>query len=204
MLIGAFFALCLLVPIALWLGIRRVGEAPVGAGPSGGAAPVFVATTTTPVPAPVTTGPCRAARGASASAELELDRTVGDLPAVDLVLVQGPADARSPARIIKPNFLVGSSDFADLIVRDSLVSARHATVQLYANGKVFVRDEGSTNGTFVDGIRVPRGGRVALKAGQTVSFSQAATFRLVPLDLRSSGPKRRGRRPRTFDPRERG
>jgi hypothetical protein len=45
------------------------------------------------------------------------------------------------------------------------VSRTHATVGISANGTAWVRDEGSTNGTFVDGRRVPASTVVALRDG---------------------------------------
>ena len=59
--------------------------------------------------------------------------------------------ALDPARPL----LVGSGASADLRLGDPTVSARHARIAGDERG-LFVEDLGSTNGTFVDGVRVQR------------------------------------------------
>jgi len=48
---------------------------------------------------------------------------------------------------------VGRAADCDIFVRDKLVSARHAAINTSVEGAVRVRDLGSTNGIFVNGVR---------------------------------------------------
>lgn len=64
------------------------------------------------------------------------------------------------------SFLIGSSDAADVPLAGEAVSRRHLTLVLGAH-EVQVRDEGSTNGTFVNGTRADE---VVLATGDQVSI----------------------------------
>ena len=79
-----------------------------------------------------------------------------------LALERGPSRRLDPARPL----LVGSGDGSDLRLVDPTVSARHARIAGDAGGLV-VEDLGSTNGTFVDGVRVER---AWLRPGQRLGF----------------------------------
>lgn len=70
--------------------------------------------------------------------------------ALDLHQPSGPV-ALDPARLI----LVGSARSADLRIDDPTVSARHARIGGDARG-IMIEDLGSTNGTYVDGVRIQR------------------------------------------------
>jgi pSer/pThr/pTyr-binding forkhead associated (FHA) protein len=74
-----------------------------------------------------------------------------------LVLVCTPA-LRHPTRVVpadRPRVL-GRSSRCDLVIDHASVSRRHATLEVCA-GTIQVTDLGSSNGTFVDGVRVARG-----------------------------------------------
>jgi hypothetical protein len=71
----------------------------------------------------------------------------------------------------------------DIVLEDSTVSQRHAVIS-FDDGDAFLRDLGSSNGTFIEGYRVPGGrltngtaiklGRVALIYGENVAAYSAA------------------------------
>ncbi len=71
----------------------------------------------------------------------------------------------------------------DIVLEDSTVSQRHAVIS-FDDGHAFLRDLGSSNGTFIEGYRVPGGrltngaaiklGRVALIYRQNVGAYSAA------------------------------
>jgi pSer/pThr/pTyr-binding forkhead associated (FHA) protein len=82
---------------------------------------------------------------------------------------------------------IGRSEANEVTVPDDSVSEFHAFVQLGADGKMSVQDMNSTNGTFVNEMRVPAQGEghaVTVMSGDqirlgnlTFSFLSAAEFR---------------------------
>lgn len=69
------------------------------------------------------------------------------------------------------------------------VSRRHATVTVYDSGQATVRDEYSTNGTFVRGDRVLPGTDVALADGDTLRLAAEACAKVhLPSPAREPGP----------------
>ncbi|MBS2016000.1 MAG: sigma 54-interacting transcriptional regulator [Deltaproteobacteria bacterium] len=67
------------------------------------------------------------------------------------------ADARGPQKIAvtAPTTICGSSSEAKLFIDDRTVSRIHAELELRDDG-VWVRDLGSTNGSYVNGVRIER------------------------------------------------
>ncbi len=91
------------------------------------------------------------------------------LPETRLVVLRGPTGMERFYRIHKSPYTLGAkAGEVDLAVGHPAVSGHHATVQLYRNGNVFVVDERSTNGTFVDGRRLNPGERVPVQPGQVI------------------------------------
>src|SRR3954451_7705984 len=88
-----------------------------------------------------------------------------------LVLVG--ASALSRAAHILPaerERVLGRSSKCDLVIDHPSVSRRHAALEARA-GAIRVTDLGSSNGTFVDGVRVAR---AQVGSGQEVRFGGAA------------------------------
>jgi pSer/pThr/pTyr-binding forkhead associated (FHA) protein len=56
-----------------------------------------------------------------------------------------------------------------ILVTDSRVSSVHATFKV-ENGQLLVRDEGSNNGTFVDGAQSPAGVWTKVRQGGSVKL----------------------------------
>ena len=75
-----------------------------------------------------------------------------------LVLITGGA-AGKRTQISETTITIGRSPDQTLVIADTSVSRRHARMSI-VNGQLVAEDLGSTNGTFVDGVR--------LKAPQTV------------------------------------
>ena len=63
-----------------------------------------------------------------------------------------------------------ASRCADVIGAWDNVSRRHAVVGLEGDGAAWVRDEGSTNGTSLNGAPVRPGTRSVLRDGDRLSF----------------------------------
>lgn len=60
--------------------------------------------------------------------------------------------------------IIGRGEQCDLKVGSELVSRQHCVLRIQS-GQIVLEDLGSTNGTYVDGIRVESNSRVALKPG---------------------------------------
>ncbi|MFI8910271.1 FHA domain-containing protein [Streptomyces sp. NPDC053513] len=68
-----------------------------------------------------------------------------------------------------------------LLARHDNVSRRHATVGLEPDGTAWVRDEHSTNGTFVNGSPVGAGARTPLRDGDVLRLAADCTL-VIALD----------------------
>ena len=69
----------------------------------------------------------------------------------------------------------GQSPVAATFTQYDNVSRRHATVSLDPAGQPRVRDEGSTNGTYVNGERIPPGVEVPLREGDSLRLAADVT-----------------------------
>jgi DNA-binding NtrC family response regulator len=109
-----------------------------------------------------------------------------DSPGLDLLVVDGVDRGAQVA--VRGTVRVGTADGNDLRLTDPTVSRVHATLSLDA-GQLRIKDMGSTNGTFVDGVRV-RDANVAagslLRLGSTTLRAELATeavrLELAPYD----------------------
>lgn len=70
----------------------------------------------------------------------------------------------------QPQLSIGRAPENDIVIPESTVSGKHATL-LQANGAFYLTDAGSTNGTFVNKIRVT--GKQALKPGDVIRMGAA-------------------------------
>jgi S1-C subfamily serine protease len=71
-------------------------------------------------------------------------------------------------------FLLGRGEECDLTLEDAKVSRRHAQLEPLDDGRIMLRDLGSSNGTYVNGKRVETmvlSGREQLQLGDTVLVS---------------------------------
>jgi pSer/pThr/pTyr-binding forkhead associated (FHA) protein len=89
------------------------------------------------------------------------------------VLVRNPGgDGESPALTFDGDRIVlGRGAFADVRLPDPSVSTRHATVRAIA-GEYLLYDEGSTNGTFVGGVRLAPQTPRTLRSGDLVRLGR--------------------------------
>ncbi len=86
---------------------------------------------------------------------------------VILEVVEG-ADRGLVYRFNSETILLGRLN-TDLVVRDSDVSRRHAIVEVFEDNLVYIRDLGSTNGTFVNGQRIST---AKLKTGDQIKLGR--------------------------------
>jgi hypothetical protein len=70
---------------------------------------------------------------------------------------------------------VGQSPVAGTFTQYDNVSRRHTTIWLDPSGTAWVRDERSTNGTFVNGQRLPPGVEAPLNEGDSLRLAADVT-----------------------------
>ncbi|NIV32677.1 MAG: FHA domain-containing protein, partial [Anaerolineae bacterium] len=73
----------------------------------------------------------------------------------------------------RPAVSLGRSTANQVILQDPKVSSQHAELTLGRDGWM-VSDLGSSNGTFLEGQRLPPGTHVPLQLGQTVRIGEFA------------------------------
>ncbi|WP_187612849.1 FHA domain-containing protein [Paraburkholderia sp. 31.1] len=84
-----------------------------------------------------------------------------------LLVNEGVRGAINSYAIEKPNVQIGGDEANDLIVRDYHVSRKHANIR-FESGTLYLRDLGSSNGTFLNGARVKQ--VVTLSPGDQIRF----------------------------------
>lgn len=72
-------------------------------------------------------------------------------------------------------FSLGRNRDCDIVLDDIQVSRNHATIRITVEG-IHLADVGSTNGTFVNGERIPPHMSRRLEAGDTIRLGQTATL----------------------------
>lgn len=84
---------------------------------------------------------------------------------------------------LRPNreIVIGRSSDLDMVLVEDMVSRRHSRVITTAD-QIFIEDAGSTNGTFVNGEKIP--GRVQLHEGDRVLVG-TSIIKVIALDANS-------------------
>ncbi|MGI9429023.1 MAG: EAL domain-containing protein [Bythopirellula sp.] len=111
-----------------------------------------------------------------------------ELTATDNVtwFLSGQLKEDEPVRTIRINstpFSIGRRNGTALTIDNPSVSGKHAELML-EDGNLFVRDLGSTNGTFVNGMRISSPCKV--KHGDLVQFAQIVFRAGIQTELRDS------------------
>lgn len=89
----------------------------------------------------------------------------------DLVWSRVPASENNSA--YKQVVNIGSNFRNDVVVTDGNVSRFHAAVKIDRNNKAFIVDNGSTNGTQINGIRITPGRLTRIKKGDNIVVGEA-------------------------------
>lgn len=160
----------LLLLLLLLLLRRRPEPAPVAAQPV--VAPP-------PPPPPVVPSPPVTTAGSAFPPVLPGDDPLERLPEIVLEKLRGPPELPARVRLHKRSLRVGAGADADIRLDVAQISTSHATLQLYPNGNLYVKDEGSTNGTWVGEQKVPGQDRLKVTEGQVISFSRQVAYRVV-------------------------
>jgi predicted component of type VI protein secretion system len=93
----------------------------------------------------------------------------------NLRLVRG---GEAPLEISAPHTMVGRDPHANIVVNDSSVSRRHAAIERRGDAWV-VTDQGSANGTWIDGARVTE---APLLDGQIIRLGGVSFAVSLPAD----------------------
>ena len=107
-----------------------------------------------------------------------------DLPDARLMLDGGPV------RISAKRMVIGAGSDADLRLDHTQISGRHALLELYRSGALWVTDLGSTNGTTVNGRDLPANERVQLRHGDVVGLGRAIDARVELAGGDAPAPRR--------------
>jgi len=89
---------------------------------------------------------------------------VKQLPSISVLY---PEESRQTLQIPKNGLLIGRDPDCDLYLADDFVSAKHCKI-FFENEELFIEDQGSTNGTFVDEAQIE--GKISLKQGQKIQI----------------------------------
>jgi two-component system cell cycle response regulator len=94
-------------------------------------------------------------------------------PTPHLVVLKGPQMGRE-FRLDPGHVIIGRAPDSDIALADDNVSRRHALIVCERDGKIFIEDLGSKNGTLVNGRRI----RVRyLRGGERLVFGARSIFR---------------------------
>ncbi len=97
-----------------------------------------------------------------------------------------PIGGGDPIPLLKKKLLVGRRESCDIVLRFANVSAHHC--QLYVSaGYWYARDEGSRNGTKINGVRITSDRRI--DPGSMLGFAKHKfEVRYSPMELGAIGP----------------
>jgi len=89
-------------------------------------------------------------------------------PTLNLTIVRSNFFIPQQSWVLKPGeYILGRFPTNDIVIPDPYVSRRHARI-FYRNGKWFIEDLGSTNGTIVDNEDIRGKGTRELKDGSEI------------------------------------
>ena len=98
---------------------------------------------------------------------------MNDAPA-QLIMQRGP-EVNQIYELTEERLQIGRSADNNIAINDAEVSRRHAVLVRQPDGNYTIEDLGSTNGTFINGVRIQ--GATLLNEGNTVDFGDS--IRLV-------------------------
>jgi diguanylate cyclase (GGDEF)-like protein len=85
---------------------------------------------------------------------------------------------------------IGRSAENTFQLHDATVSRRHAVISIDAAGKAWIMDLGSTNGTFVDGERIPLQTPIRMEDGSRIQLGSSTLLKYLKLDPCEEGFQR--------------
>lgn len=105
----------------------------------------------------------------------------GEDPALVLILKSVLTPVQQTLRLKPGEYTIGRDPTCDIIIVDPYVSRVHAKI-FYKNGRWYVEDIGSKNGTYINGEDIRGRGAIELSEGTEVviGFSALAVKGLEP------------------------
>jgi diguanylate cyclase (GGDEF)-like protein len=82
-------------------------------------------------------------------------------------------------RLSRGSHAIGRGSESALCVLDPSVSRRHVVIEVPAPGEVWLRDVGSTNGTYRNGVRVGAGERIRLIPGDVIRLGTTTQLKFT-------------------------
>ena len=130
---------------------------------------------------------------ALAGAPTGRDPALDQLLNPDLIRLQSaPGSAEQAIFSLKAGvFVIGAGNDADLRLQTSTVSTHHAQLQVEKSGVVRILDLGSSNGTFVNQVRIAPRQPVELRVGDVLGLSSGVQLQVFAAESANSAPNNR-------------
>jgi len=94
------------------------------------------------------------------------------LPRLVLEVIKSPGPIlRSKHELREGVYIVGRAPTVDIVIVDPYVSRRHAKIY-FEDGKWWIEDLGSTNGTLLNNDYIPKGEKRELHDGDVITLGQ--------------------------------
>jgi len=118
---------------------------------------------------------------ASPFANADEETRLGASPSVYMIVVSGGIPG-TMLPLSERGTTLGRSAETTLQFNDITVSRQHASVAIDAEGGVLITDEGSSNGTFINGERIAPHRPTRLEDGDRIQLGTSVVLKLVRLD----------------------
>ena len=112
------------------------------------------------------------------------DRT--EAQAARAIVIHGPLKGMI-FELTDPVVSVGRRSKNDICVPGEDISGRHCTISRDEKGHYYLKDEGSTNGTRINGRRLPRDTRAPLTHGDKITLCKTVMFFVDPRESFQAG-----------------
>jgi pSer/pThr/pTyr-binding forkhead associated (FHA) protein len=91
------------------------------------------------------------------------------ITSVPHISVLYPEESRQSVQVPEKGLVIGRESYCDLRLPDVFISSKHCRI-FFEDGKFFIEDLGSTNGTTIDGAEIAALQAMPLEPGQTVQI----------------------------------
>jgi diguanylate cyclase (GGDEF)-like protein len=118
-----------------------------------------------------------------------VDADTSDPAILYLIVVRGGIPG-TMLRLAQSASSIGRSAENTFQLHDATVSRRHAVISIDAAGKAWIMDLGSTNGTYVDGERIPLQTPIRIKDGSRIQLGSSTLLKYLKLDPCEEGFQR--------------